>query len=200
MVVCGPCPGSTTAESRQRQHLGPQALQHVRGAAAGQVGSADRAGEQARRRRTTIESIVGLGGRRIWNIIEPGVCPGACSDPERQPGHRDLNAVCQLADVVGLGEGLRQRRAGPAAARVSSLIARNGSVSSSGRAGWIQQAGRVVGAQRRDGEHVVEMPVGQQHGDRLEPVLAHHVARRRRAASMPGSMITHSAPGSVATT
>ncbi len=45
---------------------------------------------------------------------------------------------------------------------------------------------------------MVKMAVGQQHGNRLEPMLGDQPVTPS-TASIPGSMITHSAPGPVAT-
>ena len=121
-----------------------------------------------RRRRRPRGSVV----RRPWRyIVEPGVCPGACAATKSIPATDDRGPVGQLPNLVRLdeagvaGDQLGEQRPGLGPHRPQRV----GQQSPVRR---VDPARRLVGpAERGDGEHVVEMAVGQHHRHRLEPVL-----------------------------
>ena len=55
-------------------------------------------------------------------------------------------------------------------------------------------------ADRKHGERVVEVTVGEQHGDRVQAVLRDDLVESAPVTPMPGSMTTHCSPAAEATT
>ena len=93
-------------------------------------------------------------------------------DDHVQAGQLEALAVGQLGHVVGFGELVlpaeqhRGALAGDARHRVGEQVS----------VGRVDPGGRVVRPRDRgDRPHVVDVPVGEQYGDRLEPVLADDV-------------------------
>ncbi len=151
----------------QGQDLVAQAPEHGRVVAAGQVGATDRPREQQVAGEHHLRHVVALV-RRPERHRSLGV-PRGVVDDEPQPGQLQLLGVGQLLDVVGLGplvaaaEQHLGRLPGHAGHRVGQQVP----------VGGVDPGGGVVGAGHRgDAPHVVDVAVGHQHGDRLQPVVA----------------------------
>ena len=120
------------------------------------------------------------------NSTEPGVCPGAWSTVMVDAGHGDGAGVGQLGHVVRLGVGQ------PAAEQLGQLDGQP--------LGRIREQPSVVGmdvrgdasraAHRRHREHVVEMPMREQHGAGSQPVPRQHLVQRRHH---PDARVDHQA-------
>ena len=97
--------------------------------------------------------------------------PGAWIAWNASPGDRYLGAVGQLPYVVRLG---KDRRAARQALQHEPSLSPHGPqrVGQQHPVVGMHPAGRVVrAAQRRDGRHVIKVPVGEHHGYGLEAVL-----------------------------
>ena len=166
MEVCSPWPGQHDDVVGQRQHLAGEAAQHRGVVAAREVGAADGAGEEQVAGEHHLGHVL-LGVRRTERHRALGV-PGRVVDDERQARELELGEVGQLAYVVGLGPGVvaAEQHLGRLAAHPGHRVAQQVAVAG------VDPGGRVVRARdRRHAPHVVDVPVGDQHAHRLEPVL-----------------------------
>ena len=109
MLVCSPWPGSTTMSSAQRQHLLAQAAQHRGVVAAGQVGPADRAGEEQVAGEHQLGHVL-LAVRRPEGD-RPGGVTGRVVDHELQAGQLEGLQVGELLDVRRARRTRTRRRA-----------------------------------------------------------------------------------------
>jgi hypothetical protein len=197
MVVCGPWPGSTTTESGSGSTFVRKLLSMSGWFPPGKSVLPIEPANSTSPEKTS-ESMSGSGSYVVWNITEPGVWPGACSAPNCSPATVTSEPSRNSRTSSG-----SLKLAGPPDSRsiicrVSSLIARNGSVSSTRSSVCTQQ---VASLDRHSG-------VTENMWSRCPWVsntatgLSRCSATRSvtpSTASIPGSMITHSAPGSVAT-
>ena len=168
--VCSPWPGQHDDVVGERQDLVGQAAQHRRVVAAGQVGAADGAGEEEVAGEHQLRDVL-LRVRRAERHRALGVAGGVVDD-EPQAGQLELGEVRQLAHVVGLGPRVvaAEQHLGGLGAHPGHRVAEQVAVAG------VDPGGRVVGAgDRRDAPHVVDVPVGDEHADGLEAVLAHHL-------------------------
>ena len=155
----------------ERQHLGRQRAQHRRVVAAGEVRATDGPREEQVSGEHHLGDVGAVGVRHAEGDRSAGVARGVV-DEELHPRQLEGGAVPELLDVVGLGprgvlaaEQLGQHAAhvgGDAGQRVGQQVAVLG----------VDPRGGVIGSgDRRDAPHVVEVTMGHQHRDRLQPVL-----------------------------
>ena len=165
MVVWGPWPDSTTVESSSGRHTRASDSSISAVVAAGQVGASDGAGEQQVAREEAPDGMSAVSG--IRKVTDPLVWPGACATENSRPASSSARAVGQLLDVVRLAHGqlAHQRHAdGPAERllRVAHHVAVLG----------VDPGRDVVRAAHRDDRgDMVDVAVGEDDGDGLEPML-----------------------------
>ncbi len=173
IVVAGPCPGSTMRLVRQRQADPGQAGQHRVVVAAGQVGAADRpreqqvAGEHHARGRS-------CPGCR--NVTDPGVWPGAWSTVSSTPAR--VSVIPSVSSQTSSGS-VNVRPPKQLLARPRGQSRGPGRTAAPGRPGGCRPECPSRPADRRHRPHVVDVAVGEQHGDRLQPVLGEDLRRSR---------------------
>ena len=198
MVVCGPWPGSTTTESGSGSTFVRRLLSMSGWFPPGKsVLPMDPANSTSPEK--TSESMSGSGSYAVRNITEPGVCPGACSAPKLSPATDTSEPSAQFAYLVGLGEGgraagqLLQQLPGVGAHRPQRIGEQHPVVADG--------SSRSLASDRHSG-------VTENMWSRWPWVSSTATGLSRcsatssvtpSTASMPGSMITHSAPGPVAT-
>ena len=162
-------PGQHHHRVGQRQDLGAQAVHHASGSPPGR---SVRPIEPANR--TSPEKTSGSWSRSGGEHRRARGVPGRVGGDEVDPGHRDERSVVQLATSSGStnperpgaswGNSARSPRPSSATGRQQSAVVR-------------MHPARGLGgpAERGDRPHVVEMPVGDHHRDRLQPVLGNQV-------------------------
>ena len=196
MEVCSPWPGSTTMSSGSGSTLVAQAAQHGRVVAAGQVGAADRAGEQQVAGEHHLGDVVGR--RTAYGRSPSPRCGRACG--RRRTASPASSRRCAVGQLARRRRARRTRSRRRAASRRSRATCR--------------PSGRPAGAGRRGGSRRwrrrCRPPARPHHMWSMWPWVtstATGLSRCSRttsatpsAASLPGSMTTHSAPGPVATT
>ena len=164
IVVWGPWPDSTTVSSGSgRQTRASDASNSSRSP----PGRSQRPTAPANRR-SPVKSTCGMSCcSGVRNVTEPLVWPGAWSTVISRPARLSTTAVGELLDVGGLDErrlpeDLRARCDAQPLLRVGEHLAVAG-----------VDVGRdaVVAADRDHAHRVVDVAVGQQDRDRLEPVL-----------------------------
>ena len=154
----------------QREDLVPQAGQHPGHAAARQVGAADRAGEEHVTGEAELFGLPGRAGAGQPEQHRPAGMARGVVDGDLQAGQRQRRPVGQLRDVVGLG--VRQPAAEQRGEVHRERLGRVGQQLPVLRVHVRRDAARA--ADRCDGEGVVEVAVGEQHGGRVQAVLGEY--------------------------
>ena len=140
-----------------------QARHHLLGVAAGQVGAADRPGEQGVAREDHVDALLGGGGEDDRAL---GVAGGVV-DAQGEPGELEGGAVVERPDLARLAQ--RQR---PSEGRLGLRRKAPQRVGQHVPVRRVDPGGHVVAvAHGRHAVDVVDVPVGEQHRHRREPVL-----------------------------